>query len=76
MYRKRQKMSVVDIAKQVGIMFLAPLVAAIAIPTHTQSQTIVNPENRTVRDEGDRLLDVGNTQLKNGKHREAIKTWL
>ena len=80
MYRKRQKMSVVDIgkqvAKQIGIMFLASLVAAIAIPTHTQAQTIVNPENRTLRDEADRLLDFGNTQLKNGKHREAIKTWL
>ena len=76
MYRKRQKMSVVDISKQVSLMFLAALVAAIAIPTPTQAQTIVNPENRTVRDEADRLLDFGNTQLKNGKHREAIKTWL
>jgi len=80
MYRKRQKMSVVHIGKQVakqaGVMFLAALMAAIAIPITTQAQIIVNPENRTVRDEADRLLDVGNTQLKNGKHREAIKTWL
>jgi len=80
MNRKRQKMSVVHIGKQVakqaGVMFLASLIAAIAIPITTQAQTIVNPENRTVRDEADRLLDFGNTQLKNGKHREAIKTWL
>jgi tetratricopeptide (TPR) repeat protein len=91
MYRKRQKMSVAPIGKQVGkqigkqfrkqvgIIFLASLVAAvtaIALPTQTQSQTIVNLENRALRDEADRLLDVGNTQLKNGKHREAIKTWL
>ena len=91
MYRKRQKMSVAHIGKQVGekvgkqvgkqvgIIFLASLVTAvtaIALPTQTQSQTIVNLENRALRDEADRLLDVGKTQLKNGKHREAIKTWL
>jgi tetratricopeptide (TPR) repeat protein len=76
MYKKRQIMSVVHIGKQVCVMLIAALVAASTSPSLTQAQVIVNPENRTVRDEADRLLDFGNTQLKNGKHREAIKTWL
>jgi tetratricopeptide (TPR) repeat protein len=42
----------------------------------TQSQTIVRLENRAVRDEADRLFDLGDSQLKAGQPRAAIKTWL
>ncbi|WP_156341302.1 hypothetical protein [Pseudanabaena sp. 'Roaring Creek'] len=73
MYRKRQKMSVANI----GATILAAFVGAIVVPMPTQAQqATVNPENRSVRDEADRLLDRGYDQLKNGKPREAIKTWL
>ncbi|PZO45102.1 MAG: hypothetical protein DCF19_01005 [Pseudanabaena frigida] len=60
-----------------GATILAAFVGAIVVPMPTQAQaTIVNPENRAVRDEADRLLDLGYVQLKDGKPREAIKTWL
>jgi tetratricopeptide (TPR) repeat protein len=73
MIRKYQKKSVVHI----GAIILASLVGAIVVPMPTQAQyTTVNPENRSVRDEADRLLDLGQDQFKNGKPREAIKTWL
>ncbi|WP_146048749.1 hypothetical protein [Pseudanabaena sp. BC1403] len=73
MYRKRQKMSVVSL----GATILAAFVGAIVVPMPTQAQqATVNPANRSVRDEADRLLDLGYGQLKDGKHREAIKTWL
>ncbi len=73
MYRKRQKMSVANI----GATILAAFVGAIVVPMPMQSQQVtINPENRAVRDEADRLLDVGYTQLKDGRPREAIKTWL
>ena len=73
MYRKRQKMSVANI----GATILAALVGGIVVPMPTQAQQItVNPENRSVRDEADRLLDRGYDQLKDGKPRDAIKTWL
>ncbi len=73
MYRKRQKMSVANI----GATILAAFVGAIVVPMPMQAQQVtINPENRAVRDEADRLLDVGYTQLKDGKPREAIKTWL
>jgi tetratricopeptide (TPR) repeat protein len=73
MYRKRQKMSVANI----GATILAAFVGAIVVPMPTQAQqATVNPENRAVRDEADRLLDLGYVQLKDGKPREAIKTWL
>jgi len=57
-------------------MILAALVGAIIVPMPTQSQTTVSLENRSVRDEADRLFDLGDGQLKDGKPREAIKTWL
>ncbi len=73
MYRKRQKMSVASL----GATILAAFVGAIVVPMPTQAQQVtVNPANRTVRDEADRLLDFGYTQLNDGKPREAIKTWL
>jgi len=73
MARKRQKKSVAHI----GATILAALVGAIVVPMPTQAQyTIVNLENRSVRDEADRLLDLGDDQLKAGQPREAIKTWL
>ena len=73
MYRKRQKMSIAHL----GATILAVFVGAIVVPVPVQSQQVtVNPNNRTVRDEADRLLDVGYDQLKDGKPREAIKTWL
>jgi tetratricopeptide (TPR) repeat protein len=73
MYRKRQKMSVASL----GATILAAFVGAIVVPMPTQAQqATVNPANRSVRDEADRLLDLGYGQLKDGKHREAIKTWL
>ncbi len=73
MYRKRQKMSVVNISATI----LATLVGGIVVPMPTQAQqATVNPQNRAVRDEADRLLDRGYDQLKDGKPREAIKTWL
>ncbi len=73
MHRKRQKMSVANI----GATILAAFVGAIIVPMPMQSQQVtINPENRAVRDEADRLLDVGYTQLKDGQPREAIKTWL
>jgi len=73
MYRKRQKMSVANI----GATILAAFVGAIVVPMPTQAQqATVNPANRAVRDEADRLLDLGYDQLKDGKPREAIKTWL
>jgi tetratricopeptide (TPR) repeat protein len=73
MYRKRQKMSVVNISA----IILAALLGAIIVPMPTQAQqATVNPQNRAVRDEADRLLDRGYDQLKDGKPREAIKTWL
>ncbi|PZV14773.1 MAG: hypothetical protein DCF20_12380 [Pseudanabaena sp.] len=60
-----------------GATILAAVVGAIVVPVPTQAQQVtVNPANRSVRDEADRLLDLGNGQLKEGKHREAIKTWL
>jgi tetratricopeptide (TPR) repeat protein len=56
---------------------LAAFAGMIVVPMPTQAQqTIVNLENRAVRDEADRLLDLGYDQLKDGKPREAIKTWL
>jgi tetratricopeptide (TPR) repeat protein len=73
MHRKRQKMSVVSL----GATILAAFVGAIIVPMPTQAQqATVNPANRSVRDEADRLLDLGYGQLKDGRHREAIKTWL
>lgn len=73
MHKKPQKMSVANI----GATILAAFVGVIVVPMPTQAQiTTVNPENRAVRDEADRLLDVGYAQLKDGKPREAIKTWL
>ena len=72
MYRKSQKMSVA----QIGAVIVAALMGVVVVPTPTQSQTIVRLDNRSVRDEADRLLDLGYDQLKDGKHREAIKTWL
>lgn len=73
MYRKRQKMSVASL----GAIILAAFVGAIVVPMPTQAQQVtVNPANRSVRDEADRLLDFGYAQLNDGKPREAIKTWL
>ena len=72
MSRKSQKMSVSNL----GATILAVLMGAIVVPMPTQAQTTVKIENRTVRDEADRLLDLGYDQLKDGKPREAIKTWL
>ncbi len=72
MSKKRQRMSVANL----GATILAAFVGAIVVPMPTQAQTTVNPENRSVRDEADRLLDLGYDQLKDGKPREAIKTWL
>ncbi len=73
MYRKRQKMSVASL----GATILAAFVGVIVVPMPIQAQqATVNPANRSVRDEADRLLDLGYGQLKDGKHREAIKTWL
>ena len=73
MYRKHQKMSVANI----GATILAAAVGAIIVPMPTQAQhTTVNPANPAVRNEADRLLDLGYVQLKDGKPREAIKTWL
>jgi hypothetical protein len=72
MYRKRQKMSVANI----GATILAAFVGAIVVPMPTPAQVTVNPENRAVRDEADRLLDLGYDQLKGGQPRTAIKTWL
>ncbi|MBD2175453.1 hypothetical protein H6F42_00805 [Pseudanabaena sp. FACHB-1998] len=72
MYKKRQKMSVANI----GATILAAFVGAIVVPMPTQSQTTIKLENRAVRDEADRLLDLGYNQFKEGKPREAIKTWL
>jgi tetratricopeptide (TPR) repeat protein len=73
MYRKHQKMSFVNI----GAMILAAFVGAIVVPMPTPAQqATVNPSNRGVRDEADRLLDRGYEQLKDGNPREAIKTWL
>ena len=71
MRTKRQEMSGFAIATTL-IMGLA---GAIAMPVQAQ-YTTVRLENRTVRDEADRLLDLGQQQAKAGKHREAIKTWL
>jgi tetratricopeptide (TPR) repeat protein len=60
-----------------GATILAAFVGAIVVPMPTQAQQVtVNPANRTVRDEADRLLDFGYAQLNDGKPREAIKTWL
>jgi tetratricopeptide (TPR) repeat protein len=60
-----------------GATILAAFVGAIVVPMLTQAQQVtVNPANRTVRDEADRLLDFGYAQLNDGKPREAIKTWL
>ena len=72
MHKKRQKMSVAHI----GATILAAVVGAIVVPMPTQAQVTVNPENRGVRDEADRLLDLGYDQLKGGQPRAAIKTWL
>ena len=72
MSRKSQKMSVSNL----GATILAVLMGAIVVPMPTQAQTTVKIENRIVRDEADRLLDFGYEQLKDGKPREAIKTWL
>ncbi len=73
MRTKHQEMSGFAIATTL-IMSLA---GAIAMPIAVQAQyTTVRLENRTVRDEADRLLDLGQQQAKAGKHREAIKTWL
>ncbi|TYQ28748.1 hypothetical protein PseudUWO311_04470 [Pseudanabaena sp. UWO311] len=60
-----------------GATILAAFVGVIVVPMPIQAQqATVNPANRSVRDEADRLLDLGYGQLKDGKHREAIKTWL
>ena len=72
MSRKRQRILVANL----GAMILAALVGAIIVPMPTQAQTTVSLENRSVRDEADRLFDLGDGQLKDGKPREAIKTWL
>ena len=73
MSRKRQRMSVANI----GATVLAVFVGAIVVPMPIQAQqTTIRPENRSVRDEADRLLDLGYAQLKEGKPRAAIKTWL
>ena len=72
MSRKSQKMSVSNL----GATILAVLMGAIVVPMPTQAQTTVKIENRILRDEADRLLDFGYEQLKDGKPREAIKTWL
>lgn len=76
MHRKRQKMSVAN-AVSVAATIFAACVGVIIVPMPVQAQQkIVNPANSVVRDEADRLLDVGQDQLKAGKPREAIKTWL
>lgn len=73
MRRKHQKMSVAHISATI----LAACVGVFVVPMPMQAQQrTVSLENRTVRDEADRLLDVGYNQLKNGSPREAIKTWL
>lgn len=73
MYRKRQKMSIANI----GATILAAFVGAIIVPMPTPAQQVtINPDNRAVRDEADRLLDLGYDQLKGGQPRAAIKTWL
>jgi tetratricopeptide (TPR) repeat protein len=72
MYRKRQKISVISI----GATILAAFMGAIVVPMPTLAQVTVNPENRAIRDKADRLLVLGYDQLKDGKTREAIKTWL
>ncbi len=72
MSRKRQRMSVSNL----GATILAVLMGVIVVPIPTQAQTTVKTENRAVRDEADRLLDLGYDQCKDGKPREAIKTWL
>lgn len=73
MRTKRQSMSVATLSATM----LAAFAGVIVVPMSTQAQqTIVKLENRAVRDEADRLLDLGYDQLKNGKPREAIKTWL
>jgi tetratricopeptide (TPR) repeat protein len=71
MRTKRQEMSGFAIAATL----IVGLAGAIAMPAQAQ-YTTVRLENRTVRDEADRLLDLGQQQAKDGKHREAIKTWL
>ena len=70
--RKSQGISVANI----GAMILTVVVGSIAVPISTPAQITVNLENRTVRDEADRLFDLGYDQIKNGKPRDAIKTWL
>ncbi|MBD2186845.1 tetratricopeptide repeat protein [Pseudanabaena mucicola] len=73
MRTKRQRMSVATLSATM----LAAFAGVIVVPMSTQAQqTIVKLENRAVRDEADRLLDLGYDQLKDGKPREAIKTWL
>ncbi len=76
MSRKSQRMSVVNIGAMILAVLMGAFVGGIVVPMPTQAQTTVNLENRAVRDEADRLLDLGYDQLKNGKPREAIKTWL
>jgi len=73
---KSKKMSVANTISFVATIFAA-CIGVIVVPMPIQAQQkIVNPQNPIVRDEADRLLDVGQTQLKAGKPREAIKTWL
>jgi|GEM_PF-665228 len=76
MHRKSQKMSVTN-AVNIAATILAACIGVIVVPMPMQAQQkTVNPANSVVRDEADRLLDVGQNQLKVGKPREAIKTWL
>ncbi|PZU96521.1 MAG: hypothetical protein DCE90_09405 [Pseudanabaena sp.] len=69
-------MSVANAVRVAATMFAA-CIGVIIVPMPMQAQQkIVNPQNPIVRDEADRLLDVGQDQLEAGKPREAIKTWL
>ncbi|CAN1211717.1 hypothetical protein TUMEXPCC7403_16050 [Tumidithrix helvetica PCC 7403] len=57
------------------------LVAAISMgvtlfpPEVTAQLKIINRDNRGIRDEGDRLLDLGKTQLDRGLPKQAIASW-
>jgi tetratricopeptide (TPR) repeat protein len=57
------------------------MVAAISVgmtlfPADVKAQlNIINRNNREVRDEGDRLLDLGKYQLDRGRPKQAIASW-